>query len=240
MKRLVFCDIDGCLGPGKHIGFDLGGLARVRGLIADLAAQGTGFCLCTGRPQPFAEAMSQIVDVQAPFICENGGMVFTPATDRATGIAPLADLTALGELRAALDPEEFIFEVGNEFSLCLSWDGILQQPHSVITARRMEMAQQFAHLGLNWTNSHTSIDVTPNGISKASGVAHVLSLYGLSAADAVAIGDSHNDLSMLAMVAHPMCPANATDEVKALCKTVATTTQTAGVAELLEGLLERD
>lgn len=237
MQRLVFCDIDGCLGPGKHIGYDLDGLALIRRLIARLATQGTGFCISTGRPQPYAEAMSQVLDVQTPFICENGGMVFTPQTDRATSIAPIADLKALDELRAALNPDEFIFEVGNEFSLCLSWDGILSDSDTVIATRRREMEQKYAHFGLNWTNSHTSIDVTPNGISKASGVSHILALFGLTPNDAFAIGDSHNDLTMLSLVGHGMCPANASSEVKALCKTIATSPRTQGVAELLTGLL---
>lgn len=237
MQRAIFCDIDGCLGPGKHTAFDLDGLVQVRALIKRLASLGTSFHLCTGRPQPFAEAMSQVLDVQTPFICENGAMIFTPETDLPTSMIPEAGLKAVRELHAALLAEGFIMEVGNEYSLCASWVGISDAPQAEIVARRAALESRFSHLGLNWTNSHTSIDVTPNGVSKQSAVAAMLAEMGLGAEQAIAIGDSHNDLKMLGYVGQPMCPANASPEVKALCKTIAERSQVAGVVELLEELL---
>jgi len=237
MKCAIFCDIDGCLGPGKHTAFDLEGLAQVRALIKRLAAGGTSFHLCTGRPQAFAEAMSQVLDVQEPFICENGAMIFTPETDRATSMISEAALATVRELYAALAAEGFIMEVGNEYSLCASWPGVSEAPQAEIVARREALEAKYAPFGLNWTNSHTSIDVTPNGVSKQSAVAVMLADMGLGPEQAIAIGDSHNDLKMLGYVGQPMCPANASPEVKALCKTIAQAPQVAGVVELLEGLL---
>jgi len=237
MKRAIFCDIDGCLGPGKHTAFDLDGLAQVRSLIKCLAAQGTSFHLCTGRPQPFAEAMSQVLNVQTPFIGENGAMIFTPETDLATAMISEDALETVRELHAALSAEGFIMEVGNEYSLCASWPDISNAPQAEIVARREALEARFTRLGLNWTNSHTSIDVTPKGVSKQSAVAAMLRDMGLRPDQAIAIGDSHNDLKMLGYVGQPMCPANASPEVKALCKTKASQPQVAGVVELLQGLL---
>ncbi len=237
MKQAIFCDIDGCLGPGKHTALDLDGLAQVRGLIKRLAVQGTSFHLCTGRPQPFAEAMSQVLDVQTPFICENGAMIFTPETDLATSMITEAALETVRELHAALLAEGYIMEVGNEFSLCASWAGVSEAPLAELKARRETLEARYARLGLNWTNSHTSIDVTPKGVSKQSAVAAMLSDMGLGPENAIGIGDSHNDLKMLGYVGQPMCPANAGPEVKVLCKTIAQKPQVAGVVELLQGLL---
>ena len=238
MARAVFCDIDGCLGPGKHTALDLAGLAGVRRLISQLAAQGTGFHLCTGRPQPYAEAFAQVLDVQTPFICENGAMVFTPAQDRATRLISEPDLAALHALREALVPEGFIFEVGNEYSLSLSWEGITRTPQAEIAARRKALEVRYSSFGLNWTNSHTSVDITPRGVGKQTGIAAVLAEVGLGPENAFAIGDSHNDMKMLEFVGYPMCPSNAVDEVKVLCKTIATQPAVAGVAALLSGLLK--
>ena len=236
--RALFCDIDGCLGPGKHLALDLEGLAQVRGLIKRLAARDVSFHLCTGRPQPYAEAMSQVLDVQTPFICENGAMIFTPETDRETRMISESDLEALQALRAALAPEGFIFEVGNEYSLCLSWAGITIAPQAEIVARRVALQARYAKFDLNWTNSHTSIDVTPKGVSKQSAVAAMLVQIGVRKEQAIGIGDSHNDLKMLGFVGHPMCPANASPEVKAASKTIASQPQVAGVVELMSGLLK--
>lgn len=239
MKQAIFCDIDGCLGPGKHKAFDLDGLAQVRALIKQLAAQGTSFHLCTGRPQAFAEAMSQVVDVQTPFICENGAMIFTPETDRATSMISEDALKIVQELHRALSAEGFIMEVGNEYSLCASWLGISEAPQAEIVARKDVLEARYERLGLNWTNSHTSIDVTPFGVSKQSAVAVMLAEMGLRPENAIGIGDSHNDLKMLEYVGLPLCPANANPEVKALCKIIASQPQVAGVVELLQGLLTR-
>ncbi|MBL1436228.1 MAG: HAD family phosphatase [Rhodobacteraceae bacterium] len=237
MKQAIFCDIDGCLGPGKHKAFDLEGLAQVRALVKQLAGQGTSFHLCTGRPQAFAEAMAQVVDVQTPFICENGAMIFTPETDLATAMISVAALETVRELHAALSAEGFIMEVGNEYSLCASWPGISEAPQTEIVARREGLEARYTRFGLNWTNSHTSIDVTPYGVSKQSAVAVMLQDMGLQPESAIGIGDSHNDLKMLGYVGRPLCPANANAEVKAVCKTIASRPQVAGVIELLQGLL---
>lgn len=237
MERAIFCDIDGCLGPGKHIGLDLAGLAEVRALIKTLARQGISFHLCTGRPQPYAEAMSQVLDLKTPFVCENGAMVFDPATDRAIRLISDDDLSALLELREALASKEFIFEVGNEYSLSFSWEGIARTPQEEIATRRTELERQFATFGLNWANSHTSVDITPKGVTKQTGVAHFLGRFDVCTEDAIAIGDSHNDMKMLTYVGWSMCPANATAEVQELCNTIANQPGVIGVAELLNGLL---
>ena len=92
-------------------------------------------------------------------------------------------------------------------------------------------------MGLNWTNAHTSIDVTPKGVSKQSAVAAMLAEMALGPEQAFGIGDSHNDMKILGFVGHPMCPSNASLEVKALCKTIALHPKVAGVVALLQGLL---
>lgn len=237
MKRAIFCDIDGCLGPGKHIALDLENLARVRGQIVALAVRGIGFYLCTGRPQPYAEAMMQVLDLHSPFICENGAMVFNPEVDLATKMISDAELENLRKLRAALVPEGFIIEVGNEYSLSLSWGGIGASPQAEIARRRAALAARFSGFGLDWTNSHTSVDVTPKGVSKQSGVAYVLDKLGIPASAAMAIGDSHNDVGVLQFVGQPMCPDNAAPEIKVLCQTVAKQPRAAGMVELLAGVL---
>lgn len=51
-EAITFCDIDGCLNDGKHIGFDLNALAKVRQRIQALENQGVILSLCTGRRNP--------------------------------------------------------------------------------------------------------------------------------------------------------------------------------------------
>ena len=80
-KKIIFCDIDGCLNEGKNIPFDLGVLGEINALIPDLSARGIGFTLCTGRPQPYAEAVAQLLGSDLPLVCEGGAMVYVPERD---------------------------------------------------------------------------------------------------------------------------------------------------------------
>ena len=85
--------------------------------------------------------------------------------------------------------------------------------------------------GLDW------VDIGPPGISKAQSVRRVCRLLGVSESDVVAIGDNHNDLSLLAWAALSMAPANAIPEAIALTHHVLPANADHGVAALLEELI---
>ncbi|MGA8256144.1 MAG: HAD family hydrolase, partial [Nocardioides sp.] len=64
-----------------------------------------------------------------------------------------------------------------------------------------DFVQLTASLGLHGTDYVVGwtawLDLTPVGVSKASGLDHVCAELGLTAADALAIGDGRNDVEML-------------------------------------------
>ena len=51
------------------------------------AAMGEGelppMTLCTGRPQPYVEALAKILDIRLPLICESGAVIYTLADNHA-------------------------------------------------------------------------------------------------------------------------------------------------------------
>ena len=57
------------------------------------------------------------------------------------------------------------------------------------------------------------MDLSPIGVSKASGLAHVAHELGISAADALAIGDGRNDLEMLRWAGRGVAMGQAVQEV---------------------------
>ncbi len=237
MDQIIFCDIDGCLVEGKHVPFNMAGLALVRHLVAQLAAREIGFCLSTGRPQPYAEAMGQVLGLQAPFICENGAYVFHPKYDKPILRVRDSKHSKLLKLRKRLVEANYTLEMGNEGSLSISWDGMREMSVAEIAKHRGTMAEHYRAFGFRWTNSSTSIDILVKGHSKRSAASFLLKRYGLKPENAYAIGDSDNDRKILDYVEVPMCPANATDAIKARCVTVATKPAVAGVIELLSGVL---
>ncbi len=99
-------------------------------------------------------------------------------------------------------------------------------------------AEEFVSLGrrlglhgtdyvVGWT---AWLDLSPEGISKASGLAYVCRELGLTAADCLAIGDGRNDVEMLAWAGRGVAMGQAVDEVKAAADDVTETVFDDGVA----------
>lgn len=70
------------------------------------------------------------------------------------------------------------------------------------------------------------LDLAPEGVSKASGLEHVVDQLGLTAADVLAIGDGNNDKEMLAWAGLGVAMGQGSDRAKAAADQV-----TASVAE---------
>ncbi|HWG74354.1 MAG TPA: HAD family hydrolase [Acidimicrobiales bacterium] len=103
----------------------------------------------------------------------------------------------------------------------------------LITALATDMAEE-AHVttsGLDW------VDIGALGITKAYAIERVCDRLGVSVADVVAVGDNHNDLSVLAWAGTAMAPANAIPAVLAVVDRVLPANTEEGVAVLLEELV---
>ena len=239
---IIFCDIDGCLNDGKHVALDLAGLSHIREQISRLAAKGVMFSLCTGRPQPYAEAMGQILGVQTPFVCEHGAMVFDPKTEQVFPMLGKHDRHVMADMRRHLQSivgveNTHTFEPGKEFGLCLTGPGIIDKTYGEIRTIKDDYQARCADFDVNWAPSNCAIDISPKGISKQTGAAWLLNHVGLDQSATYAIGDSAGDFAVLSFVNHAMCPVNAATDVKSICHSVATSPTTAGVAQLLDAIL---
>lgn len=79
-------------------------------------------------------------------------------------------------------------------------------------------------LGLQGTNYFIGwtawLDLAPEGVSKASGLAEVAERLGVDRADVLAIGDGRNDIEMLEWAGRGVAMGQAPDEVKAVADDV--------------------
>ena len=242
IHSLIFCDIDGCLSFGKNVPMDLPRLAAMRALLPELAKAGIGFTLSTGRPQPYAEAMAQVLGVDLPFVCEGGAMVYVPETDAYLAMAGDEGMAAIHALRRAIENsgiigDQVFFEIGKAYSLCLTGPAISGRGHAVIRGIMEDFKARYADYPVVWTHSTTSVDITPMGTNKGSGLRAVCDMLGVDQANSIAIGDSNNDMSMLTIAGRACCPANASDEVKAVAQTVANQDYADGVLAILRDIL---
>ncbi|MCY7400743.1 MAG: Cof-type HAD-IIB family hydrolase [Nocardioides sp.] len=118
-------------------------------------------------------------------------------------------------------------------------DDIVGQPVSRVIIRDPEAtAEDFvelgARLGLHGTDYVVGwtawLDLSPVGVSKASGLQHVVDRIGLSAADVLAIGDGRNDIEMLRWAGRGVAMGQSVEEVKAAADDVTATVHDDGAA----------
>jgi HAD superfamily hydrolase (TIGR01484 family) len=85
------------------------------------------------------------------------------------------------------------------------------------TASADDFVAMAARLGLHGTDYVVGwtawLDLAPVGVSKASGLEHVVDHLGLSSADVLAIGDGRNDIEMLRWAARGVAMGQAVPEV---------------------------
>jgi hydroxymethylpyrimidine pyrophosphatase-like HAD family hydrolase len=86
--------------------------------------------------------------------------------------------------------------------------GVEASPHTLINLHRTIYPEKDLSL----------VDILPAGCSKASALAHLTELRGISTSDILAIGDNWNDLPMLRLAGSAVLMANAPDDLKALAR----------------------
>jgi hydroxymethylpyrimidine pyrophosphatase-like HAD family hydrolase len=237
---LAVVDIDGCLTPGEGRAWDWRAL-RAIGDLNQRAAGGEetpAVTVCTGRQEPYAEAMMQAIGAFLPGIYENGCGLYFPTTYRFVEHPSITEETkeALAAARAALRsqivaPGLGIFQPGKESSLTLyplpgtSVSGLYQAVAGVLAGRDALFTVQA---------SVSCVDVMPSGLDKGTGVRWLVEETGIALAQVGGIGDSTSDLAYLRLVGTAAAPANATDEVKAVVSYVSVHEDGAGVVDILE------
>ncbi len=85
--------------------------------------------------------------------------------------------------------------------------------------------------------SDSLIEITQKGISKGYAVKYIAKQEGWNLKDAIAIGDSPNDVEMLKVVGHPVAMGNAFKEVIKVSKYQTDSVDNSGVSKALKKLL---
>ena len=107
---------------------------------------------------------------------------------------------------------------------------IIRDPNSTAD----EFIALAAKLGLHGTDYVVGwtawLDLSPVGVSKASGLQHVCDKIGVGAEDVLAIGDGRNDIEMLRWAGRGVAMGQAVDEVKAAADDVTVSVHDEGAA----------
>lgn len=226
MIRLFVLDIDGCL-TTPFVTPHWESFSRIRALnirakhdplIPKLA-------LLTGRPQPYAEAMAQMLEIDMPVVFESGGGMFDPVTTRvrfAPSITPammarVARMRTWGEtLLSERFPQTML-----EFAKHTDVGFVDQDPGVIAEIYRLCRERAACEDGL-FEVHHTeiSVNVILNVCNKGEGLKWISQETDIPLAEIAYIGDSSGDLSALRIAGRAFAPVNATDAVKAVGETL--------------------
>jgi hydroxymethylpyrimidine pyrophosphatase-like HAD family hydrolase len=253
VPKLVALDIDGTLlrwvdGAGQTH-------AEVSEAVADAVRRareaGAHVVLASGRSPHGMVPVADMLGLDDPadpvwVVASNGGVVFRVV---ALGQLPVK---VWGVAKAIVGVEErgVGYRVNKPFPAGeLSGDmietpleQIVAEPVSRVIIRDPEAtADDFVELagrlGLHGTDYVVGwtawMDLSPVGVSKASGLQHVCDELGVDAQDVLAIGDGRNDLEMFAWAGRSVAMGQAIDEVRQAADDVTATVDEDGAAQEL-------
>jgi len=244
--KAILSDVDGCLVSEGVDPFDVARLSEVaawnRAAIA--TRDRPLLTICTGRPQPFAEAICRLVaNTELPCVAENGAWIYHPATNAYTldpGITR-DDLNAVNALSAWIredfGPRGVTQQPGKTASVSLYHDDTPLLLGEVLEAVREGVASRGWPFRVTHTERYVNCDL--HHVSKAVAIDRWMERTGLSTEQLAGIGDAASDLFIRERVAWFACPANAVDQIKQHADYVSSEPEVAGVLDILDRLRGR-
>lgn len=218
--HVLVTDYDGTLAQdGRVSAGTISALERLR-------ASGRHVVLVSGRVLPDLQRVFDRFDLFDLAVLENGGLLFDPATGDEQVLTESPPDAFIRELeRRNVTP----LDVGR--GIVATWEPNEKVVLEVIRELGLELEIIF---------NKGAVMVLPSGVNKATGMAAALSKLGLSAHNAVAIGDAQNDHAFLAVCEASVAVANALPTLKDRADLVTRADHGDGVAELIDGLIADD
>lgn len=253
---LILCDIDGCLTAETTAAFDLASLVKVadHNRAAISRRDRPILTVCTGRPQPFAEAICRLVTNVSgggPAICENGVWLYHPGpniydidpsitAEHRHAVHALADwlLARYGPQGAEREGHGISLQPGKSASISI-YHPRVEFVRELMPMLRDRLAREFLARGVpifrvSMTGFYINCDLAH--VSKGTAIDRLTALTRLPRERLAGIGDMPSDLPMRERVAFFACPANAHDDVKAVADYISPREQAEGIVDILHHL----
>ncbi|HYB69885.1 MAG TPA: HAD hydrolase family protein [Candidatus Bathyarchaeia archaeon] len=217
--KALACDFDGTLAADDRI------MPAARAALDEARRAGLRLVLVTGRTFFELTRVCDCLDVFDGVVAENGAVLYYPrlAMIRDQGPPPP------GMLLAELEQRGIYYQAGRVI---------------VATTRADEarVKEALAAVGVTRERAYNraALMLLPAGVSKGTGVQHVLRFLELSPHDVLAIGDAENDLALFAACGWSGCPANGVPAVQASVDWVFPGEAGDGVAAAITGPILHD
>ncbi len=212
-------DFDGTLATHGEV------FAPTLAALREFAASGRKLILVTGRELPDLQRIFPHLDVFDRVVAENGALLYRPSTRQEKLLCEPASERLISSLRA----QEVPLSIGRAIiATC--------EPHEVTVIEAIRELGLELHVIFN----KGAVMVLPSGINKGTGLRRALDELGLSPHGVVAVGDAENDHALLAASECGVAVANALPAIKQRADLVTEQAHGAGVAELIERILDDD
>ncbi|MCL2107469.1 MAG: Cof-type HAD-IIB family hydrolase [Oscillospiraceae bacterium] len=253
--KLLAADMDGTLLNG-----DYAMTRRTREALRAAMDAGVLFVPSTGRPMLGMEWLNALFPEDLPYIVFNGALVLTGKSRGVLYSRPLDAAYAheIFEMGLRLDIPMIIWEGDRLFT---NRDCEATREYRTITGAQLHVIGALDHSvtkmlwlltpeealryqeemraryreRLNW---HTSrpymLEVVAAEASKGRALAEIGAAYGIEAGEMIAVGDGHNDISMLEYAGLGVAMGNAPEAVKRVCQHTTLSNDEDGVAAVIE------
>ncbi|CAM3049110.1 Cof-type HAD-IIB family hydrolase [Paenibacillus sediminis] len=210
--------------------------------IKKAADAGVHVCLSTGRAFVNAVPYAKQLGLSTPMITVNGSEVWRAPHELHRRV--LMDVELIKQLyQIAVEKNTWFwaYSVSGLYNKD-SWAKDIEQEewlkfgyHTEDDEVRHDILMQLQNMkGLEITNSSPyNLEINPQGVSKASGIQEVCKLLDIDMSEAVAVGDSTNDLAAIQAVGLGVAMGNAQQVVKESADVVVASNNEDGIVEVI-------
>ena len=264
-RLLVALDVDGTI-----VGLDGSLSPRVRAAVRAVRDAGHHVVIATGRSIPGATEIAARLGIDTGWMVLSNGTLTVRLDPALPDGRQVVEAVTFDPTRAVRMLQELLpgalFAVerpGRGYLVSTDWpegelgeamsrvddDQLLAEPCLRVVVRDLtrdladfERIVRGAGLhGVTWNLGWTSwLDLTPEGVSKATGLEALRPRLGVDPADTVAVGDFDNDVEMLRWAARGVAMGQAEPHVVAAADEVCAPVTEDGLADVLESLLSPD
>ncbi|MCH8568497.1 MAG: HAD-IIB family hydrolase [Balneolales bacterium] len=245
MISLFVLDIDGCISmPFETPEWEA--LTELRRLN-DLSKTDKNIpplSICSGRPQPYVEAVGQWLGMYRPLIFESGGGMFNPEDVSVSWPDILTDEKErqIAEIRSWVYRDIINPTAGASGEFTKRTDvGIIHTNEAEIIKMFNKVCERVAreHPNFEVHRTEISINIIMSGANKGTGLNWLARKCGISLEEIAYIGDSGGDIPALKVAGMKFTPSNGIDELKQMPGVTATKGKaTRGVIEAYKTIIE--
>lgn len=219
MIKLFVTDIDGCLSvPFETPDWNLITSLRELGSKSKNNDEIPPISICTGRPQPYAEAVAQWLDVTLPIIFESSGLYY-PGENRIKLHDDFTDQSRekVQELKDWLLSNIISSYRGMELEFAKIMDAGLIHTDTrtidkVVPQIKSFVSEHYPEFEVHKTE--VSVNTLMKSSNKKRGILQLCNEIGVTPSEVAYIGDSSGDIPALEIVGQAFAPANAHEFVK--------------------------